>query len=166
MNDFFGWSGVVGTIFGLIGMIYAIKAWSKSVEVEKFLEREKARLSKRINLVLTDGEKTHYLPNLRRQDVTRNEIQGRLGAIPIANPIEKKSNRYSIELSPEFYEQIDSIAAGTGETEGSTLTIKCTPEEFAQFNFESALTKETKEKKTEVSKPERKARTRKIKVSK
>lgn len=132
MEDFYGWSGVVGAVVAIPGTIFAILAWSKSRQVEKFLEKEKARLNEKITLILNDGNNEQKLPHLRRQDITRGEIQGRLGAIPM----KKKGARYAIQFLPEFYEQIDLISEGTNEKGRSTLTITCTPEEFSQFDFE------------------------------
>ena len=143
MQDFFNWQGVIGTILGIIGIIYSWKAWKKSQEVEQFLEQEKIRLSEKIEVVLTNGKKEIRLPEFRRQEFTRGEIQGRLGTIPMRN----KGNRYSIEFTnkPAYYEQINRIIEGSNETVASVLLINCTDEEFAQFAPLSVLAQKTTE---------------------
>ncbi len=133
MQEFFNWQGVVGTVAGVIGAIVSIFVLFKSRKIESFLEKEKARLNEKIRMILKQGDNEYILPDLRRQDVTRSEIQGRLGVIPM----KVKGKRYSIEFtnSSEFYRQIDLVSEGSNESGHSSLTITCTNEEFAQFNF-------------------------------
>ena len=135
MQDFFNWQGVVGTIFGVLGTIVSIFVLLKSRKIDKFLEKEKERLTERVTFILKDGNREKSLPFLRRQEVVRGEIQGRLGTIPMVI----KGNRYSIEFtnSLEFYEQIDKIYEGSNSSGDSNLIIKCTKDEFDQFNFDS-----------------------------
>ena len=134
MQDFFNWQGVIGTIFGIVGTIFALLAWQKSKQVETFLEKEKERLNEKIKMILKQGNNEYILPDLRRQDVTRSEIQGRLGVIPM----KVKGKRYAIEFtnSSEFYRQIDLVSEGSNESGHSSLIIDCTDEEFAQFKFD------------------------------
>ena len=133
MQDFFNWQGVFGTIIGIVGTVISIFVWYKSREIEKFLEKEKERLSEQVKFVLTDGDSIYELPFIRRQEVTRGEIQGRLGTIPM----KKTGLRYSIAYtnSLEFYQQLDRIIDGSHEIGDSSLSINCTAEEFGQFAF-------------------------------
>jgi hypothetical protein len=132
MQEFFNWQGVVGTIFGLIGLYFSWNAWNESKQAKKLLEEEILRSNEKIRIFLTDGKNTQELPSLRRQDVTRSEIQGRLGTIPM----KKKGTRYSIEYvsSADFIKQIDKIAEESGQ---GTLMINCSTVEFNQFKFDS-----------------------------
>ncbi len=134
MQEFFNWQGVIGTVAGVIGTIVSIFVYFKSQKIEKFLEKEKERLTERVSFILKDGNREKTLPFLRRQEVIRGEIQGRLGTIPMV----VKGTRYSIEFtnSLEFYEQIDKIHEGSAYSGNSNLIIKCTKEEFDQFNFD------------------------------
>lgn len=138
MQDFFNWQRVVGTIIGIIGTVFAWFAWRKSKEVENFLEKEKERLNEKIKIILKQGENEYALPDVRRQDVIRSEIQGRLGVIPM----KVKGKRYSIEFmnSSGFYRQIDLVSEGSNESGNSSLIINCTEAEFAQFKFETPKT--------------------------
>ncbi len=132
MQNFFNWQGVVGTIIGLIGTVFAWFAWRKSKEVENFLEKEKARLNEKIKIILKQGDNEYILPDLRRQDVARNEIQGRL-RIALRN-----TDFYKIAYlnDEKYFNQIDEIVEGSSELGNSSLIINCTKEEFAQFNFD------------------------------
>ena len=142
MQDFFNWQGLIGTIFGLTGIIFSWKAWKKSQEVERFLEQEKVRLSEKIEVVLTNGNEEIRLPEFRRQEFTRGEIQGRLGTIPM----KERGSRYSIEYTnmPDYYEKINRIIEGSNETVPSVLEIKCTDAEFAQFALISKVSEPEK----------------------
>lgn len=133
MQDFFNWQGVFGTIIGIIGTVISIFVLYKSRKIEKFLEKEKERLSEQVKFILTDGNSIYELPFIRRQEVTRGEIQGRLGTIMMKD----KGVRYSIAYtnSLEFYKQLDRIIDGSHETDESRLSIECTVEEFGQFDF-------------------------------
>ncbi len=145
MNDeLIKWLGSWGTLISLImgiigiwGVFITWKAWNKTKRIEKFLENEKSRLNEKIKMTLKNGENEYNLPALRRQDITRSEIQGRLGAIPMKT----KGKRYSIEFTNDFYSQIDIISEGSNESGHSSLTINCTKDEFDQFNFELPKTK-------------------------
>lgn len=145
MQDFFNWQGVFGTIVGVIGTFFALMAWHKSREVEKILEKEKVRLNEKVKVILTNGKEKLELPEFRRQEFTRNEIQGRLGTIPMKN----KGERYSIEYTnkPEYYEQIYRIIEGSSETGATFFEIKCTDEELAQFACFSATAQKLLEEK-------------------
>lgn len=133
MQEFFNWQGVVGTVAGVIGAIVSIFVWIKSKKIENFLEKEKARANESIKFVLSDGENEYeILPSPRRREVSRSEIQGRLGTIPRKD---KKSPVYKIKYTGEreYYEQIDKIINGSSEKGDTKLVIRCTPEEFKQF---------------------------------
>ncbi len=140
MQDFFNWQGVVGTIAGIVGTIVSIFVLLKSRKIDKFLEEEKGRLAEQVKFELTDGKLVYKFPFLRRQEVTRQEVQGRLGNIPM----KVKGKRYSIHYTNlvDFYHQLDEIFKGSHETQKSVLTIECTEEEFKQFDFpQNSVTK-------------------------
>ncbi len=67
---------------------------------------------------------------LRRAELTRAEILGRLGMIPMKT----KGSRFSLSYlnKPEFLAQINQIMDGSGD---AVLTIPCTQEEFEQFDL-------------------------------
>ena len=74
MQEFFNWQGVIGTVAGVIGTIVSIFVYFKSQKIEKFLEKEKERLTERVSFILKDGNREKTLPFLRRQEVIRGEI--------------------------------------------------------------------------------------------
>ena len=139
---YFGfWGTIIGLILSLIGIYFSVNAWIESKRTQKILQAEKQRLNEKIKIILTDGKNSQPLPSLRRQDVTRSEVQGRLGTIPML----KKGSRYSIEFlsSPEFIKQIDQIAEETGH---GSLVINCSDAEFNQFDLGLTKTNTKKSK--------------------
>jgi len=87
-----------------------------------------------IKLVLVDGSYEVALPlPMLRKDISRAEILGRLGMIPI-NPNKALSQRGFVIKSmatPAFIEDIMSVQLG----EADTIKILCTKEEIEQFDF-------------------------------
>lgn len=133
MQEFFNWQSLIGTIIGIVGMIFSLLAWRKSKKVEDFLEKEKERANESIKFILSDGKDEYeILPSLRRREVSRGEIQGRLGTIPRKD---EKSPIYKIKYTSEreYYEQIDKIMNGSNEQGNKKLVVKCTQPEFEQF---------------------------------
>lgn len=137
MDEFIKWFGFIGTAFGIIigivGTYFSWNAWSESKKTQQLFEKERARLNEKIKIILTDGKNEHLLPVLRRQDVTRSEIQGRLGVVPRKTELPYKIAYLNDE---KFFKQIDEITEGSNSSGKSDLTVNCTDEEFAQFNFD------------------------------
>lgn len=119
-------------IVGVAGAIFSLLAWLKAVKIKEELDKEKARQNKKVRIILQyGGSQAIELPvALRRAELARSEILGRLGMIPT-----KDSKRFSLAYlnNPDFLQLIDQISEGT--TEG-TLVIPCTDEEIRQFDFD------------------------------
>lgn len=125
---------VIGSLASIGGAVFALMAWAKARRIQEELALEKKRLNKNITVTLQYGSKQIKLPmDFRRADLTRAEVLGRLGMIPMKD----KGKRFSINYlsSPEFLKQIDMIVEGDGE---SLLTIPCNETEFHQFDLETA----------------------------
>lgn len=122
---------VIAGLASLAGAAFAGMAWWKSNQVEKIIQDERDRQSKRMKIVLNYGNKTLELPvQLRRAEFTRAEILGRIGMIPV----KETGKRFSIKFlnNTNFFEQLDLISEGDGE---GILTIPCSAEEFNQFDL-------------------------------
>ncbi len=134
------WLGYIADVIGILGAIFALLGWQKAKELQKELQvelqREKKRQNEKVQIILQHGTTKIPLPgDFRRDELTRSEILGRIGMIPIKKEIDKgggKPKRYSIESlgEPEFFKQIDQIIIGAGE---GIMTISCTEEEIKQF---------------------------------
>jgi hypothetical protein len=148
MEEFLKWFGfwgtLIGLILGVIGMYFSWNAWHESKQTQKLFEREKDRLNEKIKIVLVEGKSRYELPEIRRQDVTRSEVQGRLRLVPTID-----GSPYKIANLNEngFFKQIDKIVEGSNKTGYSTLTIECKNGEFHQFKFNSPEIKPEKEVK-------------------
>lgn len=120
-----------GTFVGLLSALFSLLAWLKARRIQKDQQAEKARQSKSITVTLQHGGNKIELPvELRRAELTRAEVLGRLGMIPMKN----KGSRFALTYlnTPEFLKQINQIMDGNGD---AVLTIPCTQEEFEQFDL-------------------------------
>jgi len=82
-------------------------------------------------VVLQNGADRLELPvELRRAELTRSEVLGRIGMITMKS----KGQRFSLEYlnQPDFLRQINTIAK---TSEDGILTIPCKADELAQFDI-------------------------------
>lgn len=123
------WLSAIADVIGILGAIFALFAWLKSLQIQRELRREQQRLRQQIKVVLSYGPQTLALPvHIRRSELTRAEVLGRIGMLPMQTP----GARFSLGATstPEFLRRLDEIVDADGDT---TLTIPCTKEEFEQF---------------------------------
>jgi len=126
------WINLAGAIASILGAIFALMAWVKARLVQKRLESEQARQNKKVTVTLQHGSQKLELPvELRRAELTRAEILGRLGMIPMKN----KGQRFSLGFlnTPEFLKQLNQIMNSDGD---AVLAIPCTKEEYEQFDLQ------------------------------
>lgn len=124
MNEVLDWIGILSNFFGFLGGIFATLAWLKLRAVDKLNEKVE------IVLKLEGNESEITLPlELRRRDVTRAEVLGRLGMLPMA----EKGNRFSLRFlsTTDFFKGLNDVA----ENKTDTLVIPCTEEEINQFDL-------------------------------
>ena len=125
------WIGLVADTIGIAGAIFALFAWRQTRQIRKIQEQELARQNRRVRVILQHGGEKIELPmQLRRAELSRAEILGRIGMIPM----KKKGARFSLAYTskPEFLAQINQVLDGTAD---STITIACTEDEFRQFDL-------------------------------
>ncbi|MEA5568609.1 hypothetical protein [Anabaena sp. UHCC 0399] len=96
-------------------------------------EQEKKRQEQKISVILQSGARQRLeLPvELRRAELTRAEILGRIGMIPM----KVNGQRFSLDYlnTPDFLRQINRILASDGD---ATLMIPCNDSEYAQFDLD------------------------------
>lgn len=124
------WVGIGADIVGLLGMFFALYAAVRARQIRQELEAEKKRQDQPVKIVLRAGSETIDLPyGLRRGELTRQEILGMLGMIPMKEP----GKRYSLKYlsNPKFRQQVDQALDGKGH---GLITIHCDKEELDQFD--------------------------------
>ena len=122
--------GYVASILGIITAIFSFLGWMQSRRIHQELKRETERLSQVVAVKLVYGGNEIKLPvELPRGELTRAELQGRLGLIPM----KVKGSRYSLSYlsKPEFLREFDRIKKEDGV---SVLIIPCEKDEFEQFD--------------------------------
>jgi hypothetical protein len=122
---------LIADFIGILGGIFAFLAWVQARQIDKKIEQERKRQNKRIKVILCNGMQPLELPiELRRAELTRAEILGRIGMIPM----KEKGKRFSLGHlnTSEFLRRINEIIEGNGD---SVLVIPCTEEELNQFDI-------------------------------
>jgi hypothetical protein len=125
--------GLVADGIGILGAVFALYAAVQAHLIRQEQQQEHQRQNEKVEVKLNHGGEELNLPiELRRADVTRAEVLGRIGMIPM----KQKGQRFSLKYlsKPDFLKQINQIAAGKGE---NVLTISCNKEELEQFDLRS-----------------------------
>ncbi len=123
----------------MLGIAAPIAAW-QAYRARQELKQEKARQNAKVTVVLKSESGLQYvLPvPVRRADLTRGEIMGRLGMIPMKPVGDNKHPKFKLAFTntPVFLEQIAQVIEGDDH---ATLTFTCTDEEFEQFAVQVML---------------------------
>ncbi|WP_119071505.1 hypothetical protein [Aggregatilinea lenta] len=124
------WLGYFADVIGIFGAVFALFGWRQARQVRQELESEKNRQNKKVTVVLQCGADRLELPiELRRVELTRAEVLGRIGMLPM----KVKGQRFSLDYvsTIEFARQISQIIEGEGD---ALLTIPCEKQELDQFD--------------------------------
>jgi len=103
------------------------------VGVKTEFKAQQDKLAQKIAIKLVTKQEEINLPlELRRADVTRAEILGRIGMLPM----QEKGARFSLKYlnKPSFLQQLNQIRE---DADVSMLVIQCDSDEFMQFDFEA-----------------------------
>jgi hypothetical protein len=124
--------GTIADVIGIFSALFALLAWFNTRRIRKDSQREQDRLDQKVKLSLetADGKQLISLPGtLRRAEVTRAEVLGWIGMLPM----KKKGQRFEIGYlnTAEFLDQLGQVQTGRGDV---TLRICCTQEELDQFD--------------------------------
>jgi len=128
------WISLASDIIGVLGGIFALLAWIQSFRIREELKHEKQRINKKVKVILSHGKDAIELPvELRRAELSRAEILGRIGMLPMR----QKGARFSLAYlsEPEFLRRLNEVVEADGNT---ILTIPCNKDEFEQFDFKTA----------------------------
>lgn len=122
-------------VLALISAIFAVAAWYQARKARREATYERNRLAQPVAIMLrlVGEDREITLPvSLRRADVSRAEVLGRLGMIPMR----EKGKRFSIKHlgSNEFLVQLDALREGNGTQR--QLVIPCSVEEIEQFELQ------------------------------
>ena len=124
--------GFIADMLSVIGAFYAFFAWLQAKANNRQITREQERLNSRIKVILMENvsKRQIVLPvHLRRLELTRAELLGRIGMIPRKN----KSEFFVLSFlnSSSFFQELNRIQASNQEED---LVIPCTSDEIEQFD--------------------------------
>lgn len=130
------WLSLASDVIGVLGGIFAFFAWLQTFRLRKEYERERKRQNARIKVIMSYGKEKYELPfDLRRSELTRSELLGRLGMIPVKkNSKGQEQKRFSISHlnSEEFFKRLNDLITGSGD---DVLIIPCERKEYEQFDI-------------------------------
>ena len=121
--EFFSFLQNIDTLAGVGSSVGVLALWVARI-------RDKRQGREKIEVLLVCNGQVAVLPlHLRRADVARAEVLGRMGMVPMR----EAGKRFSLDFlaSEDFLEGINRVQDG----KTSTLKILCEKEEFAQFNL-------------------------------
>jgi hypothetical protein len=130
----------VGVLFFIINRVFLLgddgglinERLDEINRIKSSLHKEQKRQEQRISVMLQNSatQRLELSVELRRADLTRAEILGRIGMIPM----EEEGKRFSLGYlnTPDFLRQINQILASDSN---SVLTIPCNENEYAQFDL-------------------------------
>ncbi len=124
--------GFFADVLSVIGSVFAFFAWTQAKINSKQMTKEKERMNSRIKIILTENvsKRQILLPvHLRRLELTRAELLGRIGMIPRKN----KSEFFVLSYlnSSSFFQELNRIQTSNQE---ENLVIPCSREEIEQFD--------------------------------
>ena len=119
-------------VLSVVGSVFAFFAWLQAKINSKQMTKEKERLNQQIKVILwlAESQRQIVLPvHLRRHELTRAELLGRIGMIPRKN----KGNFFALSYchSPSFFKELNRIQSSDKE---ENLVIHCSIEEMEQFD--------------------------------
>lgn len=129
VNNLLLFLSLVANIVGIISAIAAALAWLQSRATNERLKLEDKRQNEKIRVIMfleTGEDLPIELPAaIRRRDLTRSELLGRIGMI-------KPGPRYDISAlnTRDFIETLDTIAVSKGPM---TLKIPLSQDEYDHF---------------------------------
>ncbi|MEI6639382.1 MAG: hypothetical protein WCL46_06670 [Chlorobium sp.] len=138
VNDVVTWSnstlgfGFIADVLSVLGAVFAGFAWWQAKRNNNQMRKEKERMNRQVKVILrlAESQRQIILPvHLRRHELTRAELLGRIGMIPRKN----KGNFFALSYchSPSFFQELNRIQASDQE---ENLIIPCSLEEMEQFD--------------------------------
>jgi hypothetical protein len=122
----------IADVLSVVGSAFALFGWLQAKANNKQITREQERMNSRIKVILMEkvSRRQIVLPvHLRRLELTRAELLGRMGMIPMKN----KNNRFALSYlhTASFLKELNRIQASNQEED---LIIPCSREEIEQFD--------------------------------
>ena len=138
VSDFVTWCnstlgfGFIADVLSVLGAVFAFFAWLQAKINSKQMTKEKERMNRQIKVILrlAESQRQIVLPvHLRRHELTRAELLGRIGMIPRKN----KSEFFILSYlnSSSFFDELNRIQTSDKE---ENLVIPCSLGELEQFD--------------------------------
>lgn len=126
--------GFIADVLSVLGALFAFFGWLSLKINNRNNKRENTRLNKSIDIILKNTEDAREIIapfRLRRKDMTRSEILGVIGMIPLKDHL--KNQRFShIEYlqTSDFWRDVEKVKDSAKDEK---IIIPCSQTEFDQF---------------------------------
>ncbi len=125
--------GFFADVLSVVGSVFAFFAWLQAKINSKQITKEKERMNSRIRVILKENvsQRQIVLPvHLRRLELTRAELLGRIGMIPRKN----KSEFFVLSYlnSSSFFQELNRIQASDQEED---LVIPATVRKLTSLTY-------------------------------
>lgn len=135
------WVGFAASVLAFITVLFNIYIDIRNNRARK---KEELRRKEPIQIKLTSSKIIITLPGvIPREHMQRNEVMGRIGAVPKKQSVDGQEQKRFFLLYPnksEFLNRIDELYYGAGEDR--TLSVECSNEEIEQFDMEKIKDRE------------------------
>ncbi len=132
MKEFWEWLGNTSNTIGVGTFLLALATTVQNYRLRRHMAAEQKRMNEVIELMIyvTNGSESITLPiTIRRCEVSRAEVLGRIGMIPMRQRGQRFTLAYCASMG--FCEAISGIVAG----HATSLLIPATQEELNQFDL-------------------------------
>lgn len=137
MDSLWFWLANIAAFVGILSALFsAINTYKIKRDLKTTREREAQSIKIRLRLQVDDENKLLELPvQVRRGDLTRAELMGILGTLPISQELKVPQPRYQLSYlsTPAVLQQIEDLRESENDL---VLTIPCSQAEFEQFDEE------------------------------
>ena len=128
--------GNISNVIGLVTFLFSVGAWFYSKRVDKRIQHQMAQQEERINILLSDGEREIIVGQPRRKWLTRSELNGLLGLLPMkpgktADGKGEQQPRYSFDSVD--WSKVTKKIEEAQDSKINAFVIKCSAKELDQF---------------------------------
>jgi hypothetical protein len=130
---------LVADLIGVISAIAAVAAWVNTKRIQEQQKQEIERLNQRIKIRLIDRGSGNFIElpgEMRREELSRAEILGWIGMLPMVERIPRERFKLNFLNKPEFFTRMNDVKAGSGNM---IFEIDCNEDDLNQFDVDKKV---------------------------
>jgi len=126
----------IADLIGIVSAIAAVAAWINTKRIQLNQRQELERLNQKVKIRLIDETTGNFIAlpgEMRRDELSRAEILGWIGMLPMIEGKERERYKLRFTNDEEFFIRMNDIIAGSGDM---IFDIPCSESDLAQFAVE------------------------------